>query len=145
MSIWGLKTCLAAACGLWSNWGYDTRDRAWGGSLENICKGMLKDPCSKQTFQNVDHLYCKKKKTPITIPHLWLNQLISIPFLLKWWPIIIIFISKTPHRHTITEVRGHQYLEQFQNHPIGIPKLMKMHLKTFEHPRTPCFRENPRG
>ena len=33
------------------------------------------------------------------------------------------------------------YLEQFQNHLIGIPKLMKMHLKTFEHPRTPCFRE----
>ena len=32
-------------------------------------------------------------------------------------------------------------MEQFQNHPIGIPKLMKMHLKTFEHPRTPCFRE----
>ena len=35
------------------------------------------------------------------------------------------------------------YLEQFQNHPIGIPKLMKMHLKTFEHLRTPCFMENP--
>ena len=35
------------------------------------------------------------------------------------------------------------YLEQFQNHPIGIPKLMKMHLKTFEHPHTPCFREYP--
>ena len=35
------------------------------------------------------------------------------------------------------------YLEQFQNHPIGIPKLMKMRLKTFEHPRTPCFREYP--
>ena len=32
-------------------------------------------------------------------------------------------------------------MEQFQNHPIGIPKLMEMHLKTFEHPRTPCFRE----
>ena len=37
------------------------------------------------------------------------------------------------------------YLEQFQNHPIGIPELMKMHLKTFEHPRTPCFREYPPG
>ena len=37
------------------------------------------------------------------------------------------------------------YLEQFQNRPIGIPKLMKMHLKTFEHPCTPCFREYPPG
>ena len=31
------------------------------------------------------------------------------------------------------------YLEQFQNYPIGIPKMMKMHLWV---PRTPCFREN---
>ena len=26
------------------------------------------------------------------------------------------------------------YLEQFQNHPIGIPKLMKMHLKALSMP-----------
>ena len=76
-------------------------------------------------LQNVDYLYTgvlqknqkNKKQTqkkqqqqqqhPITMPHLWLNQPISIPFLLKWWPIIIIFISKTAHRHTITEIRGH--------------------------------------
>ena len=52
---------------------------------------------------------------------------------------------KTAHLHTITEITEGSliYLEQFQNRPIGIPKLMKMHLKTFEHPRTSCFRENP--
>ena len=37
------------------------------------------------------------------------------------------------------------YLEQFQNHPIGIPKMAKMHLKTFEHPRKSFFREYPPG
>ena len=29
------------------------------------------------------------------------------------------------------------------NPPIDIPKLTKMHLKTFEHPRIPCVSENP--
>ena len=70
---------------------------------------------AQSRLQNVDHLYTcvlekkkKKKKThPITNTSLLTKQPISIPFLLKWWPILIIFISKTAHRHTITEIRGH--------------------------------------
>ena len=47
------------------------------------------------------------------------------------------------HQQNSASSYHHRNKEQFQNHLIGIPKLMKMHLKTFEHPRTPCFRENP--
>ena len=104
---------------------------------------------AQSRLQNVDHLYTcvlqKKKKKKNT------------------WSLYLTCLTKPTHLYTIfTEVMTHYYhfhqqnspssyhhkgsliyLEQFQNHPIGIPELMKMYLKTFEHPRTPCFREYP--
>ena len=66
---------------------------------------------AQSRLQNVDHLYTcvlqKKKKntrlylTCMTKP----NHLYTI--FTEMWPIIIIFISKTAHRHTIKEIRGH--------------------------------------
>ena len=116
-----------------------------GGFLENICTGML-----KVDFQNVDHhdtcVLQKKKKKKKTTRSLYLTCMTKPTHL------YIIFTEMMTHYYYFHQQNSpssyhHRnkgsliYLEQFQNHPIGIPKLMKMHLKTFEHPRTPCFKE----
>ena len=115
---------------------------------------------AQSRLQNVDHLYTcvlKKKK-----PNKQTNKQKNARSLS---PDYTSLVAKPIHLYTIfTEMMTHYYhfhqqnssssyhhrnkgsliyLEQFQNQPIGIPKLMKMHLKTFKHPRTPCFRENP--
>ena len=125
-----------------------------GGVFENICTGMLKVDFGVLTISIP--AYCKKKKEKEKkkkkIPDHFYNRPTSL-------------VTKPTHLYTIfTEMMTHHfhqqnspssyhhrnkgsliYLKQFQNHPIGIPKLMKMHLKTFEHPRTPFFRETPPG
>ena len=101
---------------------------------------------AQSRLQNVDHLYTcvlKKKKNTRSL-------------YLKYEPthLYTIFTEMMTHYYHFHQQNSpssyhHRnkgsliYLKQFQNHPIGIPKLMKMHLKNFEHPRTPYFRENP--
>ena len=103
----------------------------------------------KVDFSNVDHLYTcvlKKKNT----------RSLYLTCMTKPTHLYTIFTEMMTHYYHFHQQNSpssyhHRnkgsliYLEQFQNHPIGIPKLMKMHLKTFEHPRTPCFREHPPG
>ena len=96
----------------WLLWDLYHTIRGWfwprgGGFLENICTGMLKVDFRMLTIYRAIPMYCKKNTRSLYTSPVWLNQPISIPFLLKWWPIIIIFISKTAHCHTITEIRGH--------------------------------------
>ena len=104
---------------------------------------------AQSRLQNVDHLYTcvlqKKKKN---------TRSLHLTCMTKPTHLYTIFTEMMAHYYHFHQQNSplsyhHRnkgsliYLEQFQNHPIGIPKLMKMHLKTFEHPRTPCFRECP--
>ena len=116
-----------------------------GGFLENICTGMLKVDFRMLTISIP--MYCKKKKKKKT-------RSLYLTCITKPTHLYTIFTEMMTHYYHFHEQNSplsyhHKnkgsltYLEQFQNHPIRIPKLMKMHLKTFEHPRTPCFREYP--
>ena len=90
-------------------------------------------------------VYCKKKKKT--------TRSLYLTCMTKPTHLYTIFTEMMTHYHFHQQNRPSSYhhrnkgsliyLEQFQNHPIGIPKLMKMHLKTSEHPRTSCFREYP--
>ena len=79
--------------------------------------------------------------TTINIPPLHQNQPIFIPFSLKWWPIIIIFLQKTAHLHTITEIRGHYCTwNNFKNTPSVYQKCTS---KPLSIPVHHFFREYP--
>ena len=123
-------------------------------ALLGLSRGVLRKYFygdAKSRLQNVDHLYTcvlqkKKKKN---------TRSLYLTCMTKPTHLYTIFAEMMTHYYHFHQQNSpssyhHRnkgsliYLEQFQNHPIGIPKLMKMHLKTFEHPRTPCFREYPR-
>ena len=101
---------------------------------------------AQSRLQNVDHLYtCVLQKN---------TQSLYLTCMTKPTHLCTFFTEMTHHhfhQQNSPLLYHHRnkgsliYLEQFQNHPIGITILMKMHLKTFEHPRTPCFREYPPG
>ena len=138
-------------------------------TIQNLqCKGLLGGILRKYLYgdaqsrlQNVDHLYTwptaktkqnktktkkqnktkTKTKNTRSLPHLYEKTNPSLYHF--YWnddPLLSFSSAKQPIVIPSQKVSS-IYLEQFQNHPIGIPNLMKMHLKTFEHPRTPCFRE----
>ena len=99
-------------------------------------------------------VYCKKNKTKQNKTKQKNTRSVYLTCMTKPTHLYTIFIEMMTHYYHFHQQNSpssyhHRnkgsliYLEQFQNHPIGIPKLMKMYLKTFEHPRTPCFRENP--
>ena len=104
---------------------------------------------AQSRIQNVDHLYtCVLQKKKKNTRSLYLTCMTKPTHL---YTIFTEMMTHYYHFHQQNSPSSYHhrnkgsliYLEQFQNHPIGIPKLMKMHLKTSEHPRTPCFRENP--
>ena len=67
----------------------------WGeGFLENICTGMLK--VDFRMTISIPVYWKKKKKHPITIPQVWLNQPISLPFLLNDDPLLSLLSAKQP-------------------------------------------------
>ena len=111
---------------------------------------------SQSKLQNVDHLYTcvlqkkKKKKKKKNTRSLYLTCMTKPT---HFYTIFTEMMTHYYHFHQQNSPSSYHhrnkgsliYLEQFQNHPIGIPNLMKMHLKKFEHPRTPCFRMYPPG
>ena len=113
-----------------------------GGFLENICTGMFKVDFRMLTISIP--VYCKNTRS------LYLTCMTKPTHL---YTIFAEMMTHYYHFHQQNSISSYHhrnkgsliYLEQFQNHPIGIPKLMKMHLKTFKHSRTPCFREYPPG
>ena len=122
--------------------------KAGGGVLRKYLYGV-----AQSRFQNVDHLYScvlkKKKKKKKNTRSLYLTCMTKPTHL---YTIFTAMMTHYYHFHQQNSPssyhhrnKGSFYLEQFQNHPIGVPKLMKMHLKIFEHSRTPCFREYPPG
>ena len=119
-----------------------------GGFLENICTGMLKVNFRMLTISIP--VYCKKQTKKKNTRSLYLTCMTKPTNL---YTIFTEMMTHYYHFHQQNSPSSYHhrnkgsliYLEQFQNHPIGIPKLMKMHLKIFEHPRTPCFRESPPG
>ena len=113
---------------------------------------------AQSRLQNVDHLYAcvlKKKKTKNKNKNKQKNtRSLYLTCMTKPTHLYTIFTEMMTHYYHFHQQNSpssyhHRnkgsliYLEQFQNHPIGIPKLRKMHLKTFEHSRTPCFRSIP--
>ena len=144
-----------------------------GGFLENICTGMLKvdfdhlyytcvlkkqKQKQKKPKQKKNQNQKKKKQKQKKQKKRKNTRSLYLTCMTKPTQLYTIFTEMMTHYYHFHQQNSpssyhHRnkgsliYLEllQFQNHPIGIPKLMKMHFKTFEHPRTPCFREYPPG
>ena len=112
-----------------SGWGSYGRPPGGGGFLKKKCTGMLK----------VDF-----RILTISIPQKAWFRPISIPFFYKNAPNlgqIVCFFGKIFENTPNLANWAHWVCDQ--NPPINIPKLRKMHPKTFEHPRIPFVSKTP--